>query len=513
MGLKKSIRNNALRIALVEALIKGSDCVCDKVCSCDSYADLSRLSQLCGIDFSISGNKGLKHFDPTLVGGNERDAMMVLSTQHEFQQFQHDNIFQGFGEFPDGASPAYEFFEQHERNGFKIDKSSIKRQAIYILVSLALPDRYMNHFVDSFGDQRKTAWDLWCEFLLSNNMQPPELPSSITSRIVRGKSWTKHFGPRGCFDSIAGYSLEMGVDLAKNQNETLDESSFHGIDLTAYLKGQPDEDFFCYSDYGNQGGAFGGVVVRTTGLLISHQVSLKDQINFDVFNKYLAPHLNKTPDSIFDHVIVLFSEYRQYAWILSTDPRSWDPNTPNEDELKIPEGYGIVGSWWNQSEDQRYTPQLLKQFNSLSYTPRLRAAAIYLESCLSLFGPTIDSKKSVEEFALGEFKNMGFPKTYESRIQTKLRQLLVHYDENKWIWYMVTADREYNGLRVRTPNDFPGREDVFNNEGNVISFIHHQGYMGDPNDYQFITSEDVSKSRINDLVTEIELSGKDQPAE
>ena len=32
--------------------------------------------------------------------------------------------------------------------------------------------------------------------------------------------------------------------------------------------------------------------------------------------------------------------------------------------------------------------------------------------------------------------------------------------------------------------------------------------MSDPNDYQFITSEDVGKNRINDLVAEIEQSGK-----
>ena len=508
MGLKKSIRNNALRIALVEALIKGGDCNCAEMCSCGSYDDLSRLSQLCGIDFSTSGNKGLEHFDLTLVGSNEEDAMGVLSTLHKFQQFQQDNIFEGFLELPEGAYPAYEYFGEHKRNGFAIDKSSIKRQAIYILVSLALPDRYMNHFVDSFGDQRKTAWDLWSESLLSNNMQPPELPSSITSRIVRGKFWTKHFGPRGCFNPLAGHSLQLGIDLAKSQDETPDESSFHGIDLTAYLEGQPDEDFFCYSDHGNQAGAYGGVVVRTTGLLISHQVSLDDQINFDIFNKYLAPHLNKAPDSIFDHVIVLFSEYRQYAWILSTDPRSWDPNTPNEGKLEMPEGYGIVGSWWNQSEDKTYTPRLLKQFNSPSYTPRLRAAAQYLESCLSLFGPTIDSEKSVQEFALGEFRNMGFPKTYESRFQTELRQLLVHYDENKWIWYKVSRAPEHNGLRVRTHLTDPSKAGMFENKGNVYSFIHHQGSMSDPNDYQFITSEDVGKNRINDLVAEIEQSGK-----
>jgi hypothetical protein len=289
----------------------------------------------------------------------------------------------------------------------------------------------------------------------------------------------------------------MGVNLAKNHDETTNESNFHRIDLTAYLEGQPDEDFFCYSDHGNQAGSYGGVVVRTTGLLISHQVKFDDPINFDVFNKYLAPHLNKAPESTFDHVIVLFSEYRHDALILSTDPRSWDPNTPNEGQLKIPEGYGIVGNWWNQSEDQTYTPRLLKQFNSPSYTPRLRAAAQYLESCIS-------ERVSKHDADI----TMGFPKTYESRIRTDLHQLVVHYGTNKWIWYRVSRAPKHNGLKTQTHLDIPQKAGMFEDMGMVVSLLDHRGSQSDPDDYQFITSEDVSKNRINDLVAEIQEFSK-----
>jgi len=119
----------------------------------------------------------------------------------------------------------------------------------------------------------------------------------------------------------------------------------------------------------------------------------------------------------------------------------------------------------------------------------------------------------VEEFALAEFRNMGFPKTYESRIQTELHQLLVHYEENKWIWYKVSRAPEHNGLHIQTHKDFPGREDIFNKRGNAYSLAHHQGSMSDPDDYQFIVSKDVTKNRINDLVAEIEQSGKNYLAE
>jgi len=103
---------------------------------------------------------------------------------------------------------------------------------------------------------------------------------------------------------------------------------------------------------------------------------------------------------------------------------------------------------------------------------------------------------------------MGFPKTYESRYKTELHQLLVNYGENKWIWYKISRAPEHNGLRIRTDKDFPGREDMFNNIGNVLSLVHHQGSMSDPDDYQFISNENVTKNHVNDLLAEIEQYSK-----
>lgn len=103
---------------------------------------------------------------------------------------------------------------------------------------------------------------------------------------------------------------------------------------------------------------------------------------------------------------------------------------------------------------------------------------------------------------------MGFPKTYESRYKTKLHQLLINYGENKWIWYRISRAPKHNGLRIRTDQDFPGREDMFNNIGNVLSLVHHQGSMSDPDDYQFISNENVTKNHVNDLKIEIEQYSK-----
>ena len=103
---------------------------------------------------------------------------------------------------------------------------------------------------------------------------------------------------------------------------------------------------------------------------------------------------------------------------------------------------------------------------------------------------------------------MGFPITYESRIQTELHQLVVHYDKNKWIWYKVSRAPKHNGLKTQTHSDKPQNEGMFEDKSMVVSLLDHRGSQSDPNDYKLITNEDVTKNRINDLVAEIEQYSK-----
>jgi hypothetical protein len=375
--LKKSIRNNALRIALVEALIRASECELSEICSCDGCVGLTHLSQFIGLDFPISGGKGLLHLDPTLIGSKETDALGVLSTQHKFQQFQYDNIFSGFMEFPEGAYPAYAYFQEHREDGYWIDRSSIKRQAVYILVSLALPDSYLNHFVDEVGDQNKTAWELFCETFKLIDMPIPQLPESITSGIVRGGFWTKHFGAQGCWSPVAGY----GIEFAK-----LGQDTGESISLKEYVDLWPSlPDFFTWSDRSNYQ-TYGGFLVRSNGLLLSQQWGFDSTPNvsyMSTFNNLMAPILNTPPTSDFDHVIVVYSTYRADAYLASKDPRSWDPNTPSDRVLlPLPDGYGLVGNW--NCSDTSYIPRSLDSLDADAYTPRLRIAAQYLSECLRI---------------------------------------------------------------------------------------------------------------------------------
>ncbi len=115
---------------------------------------------------------------------------------------------------------------------------------------------------------------------------------------------------------------------------------------------------------------------------------LNDQY-VDAFNRYMAPLLQNEPENPFDHVIVVYSEYRNDAYIASTDPRSWDPNTPKDRLLlPLPDGYGLVGTYgfFIDSRGTEYVPTPLSIFNNDLSSPRLRAAARFLQECLGIKG-------------------------------------------------------------------------------------------------------------------------------
>ena len=97
----------------------------------------------------------------------------------------------------------------------------------------------------------------------------------------------------------------------------------------------------------------------------------------------MAPLLQTEPESIFDQIIVVYSRYRSDAYIASTDPRSWDPNTPADRVLlPLPDRYGIVGNWCETESD--YVPKSLRLYDASPFTPRLRAASKYLNECLRI---------------------------------------------------------------------------------------------------------------------------------
>ena len=71
--MKKSLRYNLIRMALVEAIIKASNCSKSTMCSCDHCADLIYPADMCGIGFSGKDTKDLVHLEPNLVGRKSQD--------------------------------------------------------------------------------------------------------------------------------------------------------------------------------------------------------------------------------------------------------------------------------------------------------------------------------------------------------------------------------------------------------------------------------------------------------
>jgi hypothetical protein len=264
----------------------------------------------------------------------------------------------------------------------------LKRQTAFALASAAFPDSYLDKFdfsdiSASDGEWEKSGWEKLVEAFNDIEMPILDLPRSITSNIEIDGFWTHHFGESGCLDPIAGYGLEFGLN--KREYDSQDSAG-----LKTYLEIWPSEpDYFAWWDRSNEAGTCGGFIVRSTGLLVSQQwkfCDLNDQY-INAFNRYMAPFLQNEPENPFDHVIVVYSEYRNDAYIASTDPRSWDPNTPTDRLLlPLPDGYGLVGNYgfFIDSRGTEYIPTPLSSFDNNLYTPRLRSAARYLQECLRI---------------------------------------------------------------------------------------------------------------------------------
>ena len=380
--MRKSLKHNLTRIALVEAIIKASECYQTGLCFCEYCAVLIDLSDTCGIDFSVNRRKALVYLKPALLGTKATDALSVLSIQHSFQTFAQSDIFAGFMELPEGAVESYEYYSAH-RHEVDADDNLLKRQTAFILVSAALPDSYLDQFsnkrianhIASVGK----GWEQCCEGFSSINMPILDLPASITDNIEVGCFWTNHFNESGCLSPVAGYGLEFGLDRERLPSED-------SVSLKDYVELWPSvPDYFAWWDRSNGYSTCGGFIVRSTGLLVSQQwdFGYRSDLYIDAFNQYMAPLLQTEPESIFDQIIVVYSRYRSDAYIASTDPRSWDPNTPADRVLlPLPDRYGIVGNWCETESD--YVPKSLRLYDASPFTPRLRAASKYLNECLRI---------------------------------------------------------------------------------------------------------------------------------
>jgi len=155
----KSIQNAALRLSLVDAIITSSECIGISFCtSPDCCLYLGRLASRIGLvtlkhveddDYS---DRCLEFSDNGLVSEIAKQALAALSFQHEVGRYADEwSAYDLLIEVPTMPSSVWNHFENQfdELQNTDRPKSwqvALKRQVALFLVSLALPDSYLDHF-------------------------------------------------------------------------------------------------------------------------------------------------------------------------------------------------------------------------------------------------------------------------------------------------------------------------------------------------------------------------------
>ena len=380
--LSKKIRYDALRLSLVDAIMISSECSGIDFCtSPDCCLYLARIAPQFGL--RINKNSGpddysdrcLKYENTDLASKNSTEALDCLSFQHEVKRYCEEftayDLLIEIPKVPIAVWHEYEFLMDDDSDAPKSRRDAHKRQIAYVLVSLAFPDSYLDHFADRVKTDNKqegseTNWEKWCKVFDEIQMPILQLPKSITSEIKKDELCTFPFGE--IWPLEAPHALLSDGDLKKYVDDILTVP-----------------DCFTWIDRSNGYFTFGGFVVRTTGLFVSQTWTFERKSNdfyIDAFNEHLAPYFDVTPQSEFDHVIVVYSDFNRLAYIASTDPRSWNPNAPsNSVSTPLPNGYGLVDNW-DHSYDN-YQPRHLTMLDTDLFTPRLRSAARFLAECIS----------------------------------------------------------------------------------------------------------------------------------
>ena len=397
--LNKKIRYDALRLALVDAIMISSECSGIDFCtSPDCCLYLARIAPQFGLRINKNfrsddySDRCLKYENPDLASKNSAEALECLSFQHEVkrycEEFRAYDLLIEVVQVPLAVWHEYEFLINEDSDAPKSRQDALKRQIAYVLVSLAFPDSYLDHFADRINTDNKqegseTNWEKWCKSFQEKNIPTLKLPSSITNDFSNDGPWTGLFGKDADWHEAAGYDIAFG----RKEDDVMSGN----LSLKELVERYPSvPSFFTWYGRGNEAGNFGGFLVRSEGLLVSQTWTTgafsnsgdSDRFYLNTFNEYIAPFLDTDPQSEFDRVIIVFSDYSGYAYILSADPRSWNPNAPS-DRIPgpFPGGYGLVDNWDHSSAD--YQPRSLTTFETDLFTPRLRSAARFLAECIS----------------------------------------------------------------------------------------------------------------------------------
>ena len=396
--LSKNLRYDLLRLSLVDAIMTSSECSGITFCtspSCCLY--LCRIAPRFGLiinkhhgsdDYS---DRCLKYENPELVSKKAAEALECLSFQHEVGRYHekwtaYDLLIEIYPDLPRTVQDQFRFVRFEDPDAPKSRRDALKRQIAFVLVSLAFPESYLDNFADHVNtddvledesDDCQSNWEKWCKVFKQIGMPLLHLPKSITTQIKSQGPWTELFCENENWNPLAGYYIADG----RNEDDVIHDP----ISLKEYVERFPSvPEFFTWSDRSNEYFTFGGFLVRAWGLLVSQTWTFEPESNefyINAFNEHLAPFFDLPPQSEFDHVIVVYSDYNIGTYIASTDPRSWNSNAPDYGiSTPLPDGYGLVDNWHDSSDN--YQPRPLASLDSDLFTPRLRSAARYLSECI-----------------------------------------------------------------------------------------------------------------------------------
>ena len=237
----------------------------------------------------------------------------------------------------------------------------------------------------------QAAYVRFKELFESADMVVPELPPQIITDFFCDEAYetycTSHFitlleaerqlttnTEPGFWSPIAAYGLEFGVPNESDRHPSLRE----------YWEGCGSAPWaFDYFERNNGYSVMVGLIVRTPGLFVSQQTFAGEHFEQSIqsFNSHISPVLGD--DSPEGAAMVIYSEYRNDAYILSSVEESWDEYASEMLVLApVPDGWGIVGTW-SKFDESRYTPRSLDYIVSEDYSAQITACAKYLKNCMS----------------------------------------------------------------------------------------------------------------------------------
>ena len=356
-------------------------------------------------DFGVSPSEGFRgssrlsyleeHLDD--VSGSMRDGMDIVST---FIDHPRTHPLDGYMEVPFAVADvinsdyfSYRYTESSDRPHVKDEPSRELKETLFAFVHLAFPDKFLERVrrrpIHSVLGAEMTPnpavyRDEFERHFENLECSTPEITDEMCSILRRS---SRGFAS-GVWSDLTPYDLQLVIP----------DDSYPSGDSFAFTR-QVGLDYFHerfpsvwqsfdYSEYANEGGVGMCFIARTDSLFVNQQCWESYGINSglwngctDAFNQFLAPHLEESDNQ--GRVFVVYSSFRDVAFIVSRVEESWDSYAPPRSVLApLPEGYGVVGVWKN-FEENRYIPRDLDDIVEADYSGVITAAARYLKACLN----------------------------------------------------------------------------------------------------------------------------------